>query len=214
LHIPQRDSGILGGGDESMTTGVRAYDLGDSRLARHAADDPGGAAPVQPPPARVRKTGPSARFADRQVDRPGGARGERDGDHLAPLRVTTRVRCPRSIPRFLDVGANSLGDPQPVERQQGNQRVLGRRAEPGLQVAGEALNVGPPGLEEVEVMLLASGRLLAQVQGVRLAREAGVTGQEPSQCQPLGVGEYQLSDGDHGRWGRRGSGHRAPPGSG
>jgi hypothetical protein len=33
--------------------------------------------------------------------------------------------------QVLDVGAGGFGDPQPVERQQGDQRVLGRRAQPG-----------------------------------------------------------------------------------
>ncbi|MGH3289095.1 MAG: hypothetical protein ACRDPD_31220 [Streptosporangiaceae bacterium] len=33
--------------------------------------------------------------------------------------------------QVLDVGAGGLGDPQPVQREQGDQRVLGRRAKPG-----------------------------------------------------------------------------------
>jgi hypothetical protein len=32
---------------------------------------------------------------------------------------------------MLDIGAGSFGDPQPVQREQGDQRMLGRRAEPG-----------------------------------------------------------------------------------
>jgi hypothetical protein len=39
------------------------------------------------------------------------------------------------VPAFdaqgLDVGAGGLGDPQPVEGEQGDQRVLSRCAEPG-----------------------------------------------------------------------------------
>jgi len=31
----------------------------------------------------------------------------------------------------VDVGAGGLGNPQPVQREQGDQRMLGRRAEPG-----------------------------------------------------------------------------------
>ena len=33
--------------------------------------------------------------------------------------------------QVLDVGAGGLRDPQPVQREQRDQRVLGRRAEPG-----------------------------------------------------------------------------------
>jgi len=39
------------------------------------------------------------------------------------------------VPAFeaevLDVGAGGSGDPQPVQGAQGDQRMLGRRAEPG-----------------------------------------------------------------------------------
>jgi hypothetical protein len=33
--------------------------------------------------------------------------------------------------KMLDIGAGSFGDPQPVQREQRDQRMLGRRAEPG-----------------------------------------------------------------------------------
>ena len=50
---------------------------------------------------------------------------------LPPLRVITRVRWPALDAEGLDVRAGGLGDPQPVQCQQRDQRVLGRRAEPG-----------------------------------------------------------------------------------
>jgi hypothetical protein len=50
---------------------------------------------------------------------------------LPPLRVITRVRCPRSTPSPLDIGAGGLGDPQPVQGQQGDQGMPGGRAETG-----------------------------------------------------------------------------------
>ena len=145
----------------------------------------------------------------------------------------------------LDVGAGRFGDPQPVERQQGDQRMLGGRAKPGsdqqraklvtvepgsvrfvvqagpphvgggrvieefffdgiaveprdgaeptgdrgpcaaagFQVAGETLDVRPPGLKQAQVMLLAPAGELPQVQFVGLTGQAGVAGQEPSQRQ-------------------------------
>jgi hypothetical protein len=38
--------------------------------------------------------------------------------------------------QVLDVGAGGFGDPQPVQREQGDQRMLKRRAEPGGAEAG------------------------------------------------------------------------------
>jgi hypothetical protein len=38
--------------------------------------------------------------------------------------------------QVLDAGAGGLGYPQAVQREQGDQRVLGRRAEPGCDQQG------------------------------------------------------------------------------
>ena len=84
----------------------------------------------------------------------------------------------------------------------------------GLQVAGETLDVGPPGLEQAQVVLLAPSSELPQVQRVGLPRQAGIAGQEPGERQSLLGGEYRLGDGDRGGRGRCGGGHRVPPGSG
>jgi len=59
--------------------------LGDPGAAGDPPDDPGGAVPVQPPPVRGDKQQAFGALADRQLDRPGGPRGERDGDHRAAL---------------------------------------------------------------------------------------------------------------------------------
>ena len=100
-------------------------------VARHPADDPGGAVPVQPSPVRGGEQRPFGSLADSQVDRPGGARRQRDGDHLAALAGDGQRPVPALQAQVLDVRAGSLGDPQPVQGQQGNQRVLARWAEPG-----------------------------------------------------------------------------------
>jgi hypothetical protein len=85
----------------------------------------------------------------------------------------------------------------------------------GFQVASKTLDVGAARLEQAQVALLAPARILAQVQGIRIAGQAGVTGQEPGQRQLLVAGERWLGDGDRGGCGRcGGGGHRAPPGSG
>ena len=86
------------------------------------------------------------------------------------------------------------------------------RAAAGLQAAGEAFDVGAARLEQEHVMLLAPAGELAQVQRLRLAGQAGVTGQEPSQGELLGLGEHRFDDGDSCGCGC--GGHGAPPGSG
>jgi hypothetical protein len=64
---------------------VRADVLADPRAAGDPADDPGGAAPVQPPPVRGGEQRPDGPLAGRQVDRPGRSGRQRDGDDLAAL---------------------------------------------------------------------------------------------------------------------------------
>jgi hypothetical protein len=54
----------------------------------------------------------------------------------------------------------------------------GPGAAAGLQVAGEALDVGAAGLEEAQVVLVAPAGVLPQVQLVRFAGQAAVAGQE------------------------------------
>jgi hypothetical protein len=50
----------------------------------------------------------------------------------------------------------------------------------GFQVAGETLDIRAASLEQADVALLTPARVLAQVQSVGLAGQAGVAGQEPS----------------------------------
>ena len=131
LDVPQRDAGVEGGGDERVPQRVRPDLLGDPGAAGDPADDPPGAVPVQPLPVGGQEDRPVAAFADGQVDRPGGARRERDGDDLAALAGDHQGAVAAFEAEGLDVGADGFGDPQPVERQQRDQRVLGGRAEPG-----------------------------------------------------------------------------------
>ena len=99
LHVPERHACVERRGDEPVRERVWPDGLGDPGAAGYPVDDPGGAVPVQPTAIGSQQDGPFTALADGQVDRPGGARGERDGDDLAALRVITRVRCPRSTPR-------------------------------------------------------------------------------------------------------------------
>ena len=57
----------------------------ETAVRNRLAADPPGAVPVQPPPVTGQESGPVCSFADDQVDRPGGARRQRDGDDRAAL---------------------------------------------------------------------------------------------------------------------------------
>ena len=61
----------------------------------------------------------------------GGARRERDGDDPAALAGNRESPVAALQIEVLDVGAGGVGDPQPVQREQRDQRVLCRRREPG-----------------------------------------------------------------------------------
>jgi hypothetical protein len=88
----------------------------------------------------------------------------------------------------------------------------GPGAAAGLQVAGEAFDAGAAGLEQTDVTQLAPAGVLAQVQRMRLAGQAGAAGQESSQGQLLRLGEHWLDGGDCRGCGC--GGHGALPGSG
>jgi len=67
---------------------------------------------------------------------PDGARSERDGDDLAALTGDRQGPVPALQAQVLDVGAGGFGDPQPVHREQGEQRMLERSAELGRNERG------------------------------------------------------------------------------
>jgi hypothetical protein len=55
----------------------------------------------------------------------------------------------------------------------------GAGAAAGFQVTGEALDVGAAGGEQPQLMVLAPGRVLAQIELLGLAGQAAVACQEP-----------------------------------
>jgi hypothetical protein len=241
LHVTQRYPGVQGSGDKCVPQRVRPDALDDRGPASHAADDPPGAVPVEPAPVSGDEDRTFDALADGQVNRPRGPRCQRDRDDLAALAGDHQGPVAPLDTQGLDVGAGGLGYPQPVQGQQRDQRVLGRRAEPGchqqraelvtiqadsvrlivqpraahmgcgrviekffldrvavepghcaqpprdgragaaagFEVAGEALDVRAAGGEQVQLVLLAPGRVLAQDQLVGLAGQAAIPGQEP-----------------------------------
>ena len=67
---------------------------------------------------------------------------------------------------------------------------------PGLQLPGEAFDVGAADPEQGQRAAAAPGSELAQVECVRLAGQAAVSGQEPGKGEPFGVSEGGLDGGE------------------
>ena len=118
---------------------VRRDQLGDPGTASCPADDPPSAVPVQSPPIRGQEHRPFGTFADGQVDRPGGTRRQRDRHHLAALARDGESPVAALESQVLDVGAGGLRDPQPVQREQRDQRMHRWRAESGGYQQGSEL---------------------------------------------------------------------------
>ena len=105
-----------------------------------------------------------------------------------------------------------LLDGVPVEPGDGAQPAGngGAGAASCFQVAGEAFDVGAADREQRQGAGAAPGSELPQVERISLAGQAAVSGQEPGEGEPFGVGEGGLDHDEGSGWG--GSGHRAPPG--
>jgi hypothetical protein len=94
-------------------------------------------------PSGRRKIGPSRRsLMARSIAR--AVHGAWDGDQLAALTQHGQGAVPAFETEIVEVGAECFGDPQPVDRQQADQRVLGGGAEPGRdQQRAELVAVQP-----------------------------------------------------------------------
>jgi hypothetical protein len=100
----------------------------------------GSVPPVQPRPVRCREDRPLEALADRQVDRPGGAGSERDGDDFAALRVMTSVRCPRSA-HMASMSASVVSDTRSPSVRRGTQRRPKRAVQVRKNSSGRAAGV-------------------------------------------------------------------------
>ena len=89
-----------------------------------------------------------------------------------------------------------LLDGVPVEPGDGGQPPGdgGPGSAPGFQLAGEALDVGAADGEQVQRAGAAPAGELAQVQGVGLAGQAAVPGQEPGEGDGFRVGVAWVVD--------------------
>lgn len=124
LDISQRDPGVQGCGDERVPQRVRPDELNDPGLAGDAADDPSSAVPVQPAAIQGQEDRSVAAVADGQVDGPRRARRQWDGDDLATFAGDHQRAVPAFYAERLDVSAGGLGDPQPIQCEQRDQRMF------------------------------------------------------------------------------------------
>jgi hypothetical protein len=167
---------------------VRADWLGQPGASGDAANDPPGTVPVQPLPGGGQENRALAAFADRQVDRPRSPRRERDHGLLAALTDDRQGAVPALHAQRLDVRADSFRHPQPVERQQRNQSMLGRAGQPGCHqngaglVAVQADRMGLAGQPRPPDM--GGGRVVEQAFLHGVFAEPGDRGQPPRHRGP------------------------------
>jgi hypothetical protein len=131
LHVSERDAGVEGGGDERVAERVRPDRLVDPGLAGEASDDPPSRVAVQRLAVPSEEDRAFYPLGDGQVDRSRRARRERDSDDLAALAHDSERAMAALHAERLDVGAQSFGDPQAVDGEEGDQRVIASRGQTG-----------------------------------------------------------------------------------
>jgi hypothetical protein len=133
LDIPQGDTGIQGGGDERVPERVWGDVLVDPSPFRQPFDDPGGGMPIQPAGAVVVEEDRAVfSFPDTQVDGPGGAGRQRDGDDFSSFAGDGQSPMTPLHTKLAYVGIQRFRDAQPVQRQQTRQRMVPATTEAGL----------------------------------------------------------------------------------
>ena len=103
--------------------------------------------PIRPPAIDSREQGSFSALADGQVDRPGGARGERDSDDFAALAGDQQGPVPALKTEVLDVGSGRLGPRGPLSASREISACSACRPEPGgAQEAAEFVAVQRDGV--------------------------------------------------------------------
>jgi hypothetical protein len=110
---------------------VRVDRLVDPGASGDATHDSPGCVTVETLTVRGEEDRTVGTLADGQVDRPGRAWRQRDRDDLAALAQDGQGPMAPLEPERFDVCAQRLGHPQPVDRQQRHQGMLGRPAQSG-----------------------------------------------------------------------------------
>ena len=139
LDIPEGNAGVKGAGDERVPEAVRADPLGDSGPTGKPLDRPIGGVAVHPAALGPEEDRPHRSLADIEVDRPGGAGSQGDGHVLAALAHDLERAVSALEVEVVDVGAQGLRDPKPVEGQQRRQGMVAGLAQAGLDEEGAQL---------------------------------------------------------------------------
>jgi hypothetical protein len=186
----------LRGGNKCVPKGVRGDGFGDPGAVSDLADEPARAVPVDPPSVGGQEHRPVGALADGQVDGPGGARRQRDRDDLAALAGDGQRPVPALQAQVLDVGAGRFGDPQAVQGQQGDERVFGRRAEPGgRQHRAELVAVQRDGMRLVvdpRPPDMGGGRVIEEFFFDGVLVEPGDGRQAPGDCRAGSAVGFEL----------------------
>jgi hypothetical protein len=238
LYVAQRDAGVERGGDERVPQGVGTDLLVQSGPASDPAHDTRRAVAVHALAVGAQENRSVEAFSDGQGDGACSTWCQGGGDNLSAVAQHGQGAVAAFDAKFVDVRAECFGDPQPVDREQGDRGVFGRCAgsgsdeqrsdlvavrtdgvrvviqswsahvgsrrgfeqvfldgvavQPGdgAQPAGDAragttsgfhvpcetFDVGALRGEQMQPVLRAPRRVLAQVEGVRVAGQSGVAG--------------------------------------
>jgi hypothetical protein len=130
--MAQRYPGVECGGDEAVAQRVRPDPLGDASPLGQPPDYPGCGVPGQALAFVAQEDRSLEPLTDRQVQRSGGSRRQRDGDGLGSFAVHHEGSVASLEAELFDVGAEGFRDPQPVQREQRAQRVVLGRRQSGL----------------------------------------------------------------------------------
>jgi hypothetical protein len=118
LDVAEGHSGIETSDDERVAQGMRPDRLVDPGTAGEAPHDPPGGVTVESCAVAAEEDRSLDALTDREVDRPGGTRGQWDRDDLAALAEHGEGAMPALGAECFDVGAESFGDSEPVDGQQ------------------------------------------------------------------------------------------------
>src|SRR5438552_8802629 len=104
-----------------MAKRVWSHPLGDARFTGDALHDPRRRVSIETRVVGTEEAWAFAAFADREVDRSGGARREWDDHGLAALAQDGQGAVSSFETERFDVCSGRFQDPQPVEREQADQ---------------------------------------------------------------------------------------------
>ena len=128
LDVAKWHAGIERGGDERVAEGVRTDCFADPRSPSDPPDDPARSMAIEAATVATEEDRPARSLANREIDGPGSARRHRDRHGLSSLSQDGERPVPTLKSERLDVCADRFGDPQAIQREQRDERVLSRRS--------------------------------------------------------------------------------------